>query len=231
MAGADEGPLGDLVQFRILGSVEAVNDDGLPIALTGQKARALLGILLLNAGKVVPADELATRLWGDTPTAPSSLQVQVSRLRKTLQETNGSVPLVNRRPGYVLDVDPEDVDAGVFDRLVMEASKTAARGDPAGAVDTFAEALSLWRGPVLSDAGLPSSPEVMRLEEARVAAIESQIEAELACGRHKEIVSKLEALLVEHPFRERLWSATMLALYRSDRQADALGAFHRLRTL
>jgi len=143
MAGADEGPLGDLVQFRILGSVEAVNDDGLPIALTGQKARALLGILLLNAGKVVPADELATRLWGDTPTAPSSLQVQVSRLRKTLQETNGSVPLVNRRPGYVLDVDPEDVDAGVFDRLVMEASKTAARGDPAGAVDTFAEALSL----------------------------------------------------------------------------------------
>src|SRR5439155_19305354 len=97
--------------------------------------------------------------------------------------------------------------------------------------DTFTQALSLWRGPVLSDAGLPSSPEVMRLEEARVAAIESQIEAELACGRHKEIVSKLEALLVEHPFRERLWSAAMLALYRSDRQADALGAFHRLRTL
>ncbi|HLW16376.1 MAG TPA: BTAD domain-containing putative transcriptional regulator [Actinomycetota bacterium] len=219
------------MRFRILGSVEVVNDEGRPIALVGQKARALLGILLLNAGKVVPADELATRLWGETASSSSSLQVQVSRLRKTLQSANGTVPLVNRRPGYVLDVDPEDVDVGIFDRLVVEASKSAARGDPARAVEIFAEALSLWRGPVLSDAGLPSSPEVMRLEEARITAIESQIQAELACGRHKEIVSKLEALLVEHPYRERLWSAAMLALYRSDRQADALGAFHRLRTL
>jgi DNA-binding SARP family transcriptional activator/tetratricopeptide (TPR) repeat protein len=221
------------MRFRILGPVEAITDDGRPLNLAGQKARALLGILLLNAGKVIPADELAVRLWGDSPTALSSLQVQVSRLRKTLQEANGAAPLTNKRPGYVLEADPEEIDAGQFDRLVADAGKALARRDPAAAVAAFEEGLSLWRGPVLSDAGLtgPVSAEVTRLEEARIAAIEAQAGAELACGRHKEIISKLEGLLVEHPFREQLWASSMLALYRSDRQADALLAFHRLRSL
>jgi DNA-binding SARP family transcriptional activator len=221
------------LRFRVLGSVEALAADGRILNLAGQKARALLGVLLLNPGKVIPADELAVRLWGDAPTALSSLQVQISRLRKTLHDTDGFVPLVNKRPGYVLDVDPEQIDAGLFDRLLVDASKALARNDPAVAVSIFEEALALWRGPVLADAGLtgPVSSEVMRLEESRLAAVEAQAEAELACGRHKEIVSKLEGLLVEHPFRERLWAASMLALYRSDRQADALLAFHRLRSL
>ena len=221
------------MRFRILGPVEARTEEGRILNLAGQKARALLGVLLLNAGKVIPADELAVRLWGDAPTALSSLQVQISRLRKMLLESNGGVPLVNKRPGYVLDVDPAHIDAGQFDLLILDASKALSRNDPATAVSIFSEALALWRGPVLSDAGLtgPVSAEMMRLEESRIAAIEAQTEAELACGHHKEIVSKLEGLLIEHPFRERLWAASMLALYRSDRQADALLAFHRLRSL
>src|SRR5258708_31462599 len=124
------GPLGVAIRmrFRILGPVEALTDDGRALNLAGQKARALLGVLLLNAGKVIPADELAVRLWGDAPTASSSLQVQISRLRKTLQEADGSIPLVNKRPGYVLEVDPEDVDAGWFDALIGEAATALSRG-------------------------------------------------------------------------------------------------------
>jgi DNA-binding SARP family transcriptional activator len=212
------------VEYRVLGPLEVRVGHG-PVSLRGSKQRAVLALLLLNANRVVGREHLIDELWGEAPpeTAVKALQVYVSRLRKLLPEGT----LVTRAPGYVLKVDPEAIDALRFERLVGEA-----RGlDAAGASRLLREALGLWRGPAMAD--LTDEPfvrvEASRLEELRLAALEERIDADLALGRHAELAGELEALIVQHPHRERLRGLQMLALYRSGRQADALAAYRDAR--
>jgi predicted ATPase/DNA-binding SARP family transcriptional activator len=202
------------VEFRILGPLE-VADDGRVVAVPGGKPRALLATLCLSPGETVSAERLIDELWGEEPpeTAANALQVHVSQLRKAL----GADVVVRRGAGYELAVAPEAVDLGRFARLVAEARAA----EPAGAERLLREALGLWRG----------DPEVdrARLEELRLGALEARIDADLALGRHAELVPELEALAAEHPLRERLRGQLMLALYRAGRQADALEVYRQTR--
>jgi DNA-binding SARP family transcriptional activator/tetratricopeptide (TPR) repeat protein len=225
----DEG--GVPLQFRILGPLDVVRGEEC-LAFRGTRERAVLALLVLHANRTVSAERLADDLWsGDPPEgAIHSLRVYVSRLRQALGAAGQTV--VTRPSGYVLEVDPEAVDAWRFEALVARGRDEARAGDHERAATTFREAMTLWRGRALADvAEAPlARAEASRLEEARLAALEDCIEADLACGRHGEVTAELEAVTREHPFRERLWSQRMIALYRSGRQADALRAYHQLRS-
>jgi predicted ATPase/DNA-binding SARP family transcriptional activator len=218
------------MEYRILGSLEAWNG-GRELSLGGLKPRALLALLLLHANELVPADRLIDELWGeDSPEdAPAALRVNVSRLRKALPRD----VLMTRSPGYVLRVEPDTLDLHRFERLVDEGRSLLARGSGGDASDRIREALSLWRGPALADFAYESFAQaaIARLEEIRLAALELRIDADLVVGRHDELVTELEALVAEHPLRERLRSLHILALYRSGRQAEALEAYRRVRSL
>jgi predicted ATPase/DNA-binding SARP family transcriptional activator len=216
------------MEFRILGPLEA-SDGGRQVSLGGPKLRALLALLLLHPNEVVPADRLIDELWGeDSPEdAAAALRVNVSRLRKALA---GDV-LTTRSPGYVLRVEPDALDLHRFERLVDEGRSLLARGLAADASVRLRDALSLWRGSALADFAYESFAQaaIARLEESRLAAVELRIEADLALGGHDELIGELEELVAKHPLRERLRSNLMTALYRSGRQADALGAYQDAR--
>jgi DNA-binding SARP family transcriptional activator len=212
------------MEFRILGPLE-VSDGGGQVSLGGGKPRALLAVLLLHPNEVVSADRLIDELWGeDSPErAAAALRVNVSRLRKALPQD----VLTTRSPGYVIRVEPDDLDLHRFERLVDEARGLRARGLAADASERVRDALSLWRGPALADFGYESFAQtaIARLEEIRLAAVELRIDADLALGRHDDLVGELEALVAEHPLRESLRGHLMTALYRSGRQAEALDAY------
>src|SRR5919198_2726843 len=216
-------------QFGLLGPLE-VTRDGAPAALGGQKQRTLLAALLLEANRVVSSDRLIDAVWGEAPpeTARNTLQVYISQLRKLLPDgALGAVP-----PGYRLVVDPATIDLFEFVRLSDEGRSAIAAGNAAGAAEALRTALALWRGAPLADlAWVPfAQAEIVRLEELRAAAFEDRIDADLALGRHRQLVPELELLIAEHPLRERLRGQLMLALYRAGRQADALAAYQRART-
>ncbi|HEX6381550.1 MAG TPA: BTAD domain-containing putative transcriptional regulator, partial [Acidimicrobiia bacterium] len=232
-ANAERGG-GSGVEFRILGPMEVVHD-GRPVVFGRSRERAVLALLLASCNRVVSAERLADDLWGGDPPerAAHSLQVFVSRLRKALREAGGDGVVVTRPPGYVALVAPEHLDAARFEALVAAARRQSGAGAPAEAAATLRTALALWRGPALADvADAPGArAEAARLEDARLAALEERIDAELACGRHGELTAELEALTREHPLRERLWGQRMLALYRAGRQVEALRAYRDLRAL
>jgi DNA-binding SARP family transcriptional activator len=213
-----------VLEFRILGPLE-VAADGEPLQLSGQKQRALLALLLLDANRVVSTDRIVDALWGEEPprTAATSLQNFVSQLRKLL----GSDVVVTKPPGYQLRIEPEQLDLERFTRLVEESQAEPAAERAA----KLRRALALWRGPPLADLGFEAfaQQEIGRLEELRLAALEDRVEAELEAGRHTDLVGELEAFADEHPLRERLRSHLMLALYRSGRQAEALQIYHDTR--
>jgi DNA-binding SARP family transcriptional activator len=212
------------MEFRVLGPLE-LWDEGGEVSLSGPKPRALLAVLLLHANEVVPTDRLIDELWGDDSPdgAAAALRVNVSRLRKALPQD----VLTTRSPGYLVRVEPDELDLHRFERLVDEGRTLLARGLAAGAAERLREALSLWRGPALADFAYESFAQtaIARLEEIRLAAVELRIDADLALGRHDELVGELEALVAEHPLRERLRGCLMTALYRSGRQAEALDAY------
>jgi DNA-binding SARP family transcriptional activator len=214
-------------EFRILGPVEVVAEDGEPLQLGGQKQRAVLATLLLRANEVVSTDFLVDALWGEQPprTATTSLQNAISALRKVL----GPELLLTRGRGYVLAIDPETLDLARFERLV----RAAREAPPEERAPLLREALRLWRGEPLADlAGEASAtPEARRLEELRLAAFEELVDAELAAGHAADLVPELEALVARHPLRERLRAQLMLALYGAGRQADALAAYQEARRL
>ena len=220
------------MNFRILGPLEIRAGDT-PVPLGGPKQRILLALLLLDAGRVVSRDRLIDALWGeDAPaTASHTLDAYVSRLRKVL-DGDGRARLATCAPGYVLRVDPDDVDLDRFETLVAEAHSALDEGKFAPAAETLREADGLWRGRPLAD--LEFEPfargAVERLVELRLAAIEDRIDAELALGRHRALVGELAELVAEHSLRERLRGQLMLALYRAGRQADALEVFSSGRT-
>jgi DNA-binding SARP family transcriptional activator len=210
-----------MVEFRILGPLEAVALDGEVLPLGGAKQRALLARLLLDAGRVVSTDQLVEALWAGEPppTAITSLQNFVSQLRKAL----GPDTIVTRPPGYLIRVEAGQLDLATVRSLVDEARAS----DPPRRARLLGEALGLWRGEPLAD--LVYEPfagvEIARLAELRLALLEERAEAELALGRHAALVGELEALVREHPLRERVRAQLMLALYRSGRQAEALEVY------
>jgi DNA-binding SARP family transcriptional activator len=214
------------LEFRVLGPLEArVGEHAVPLG--GRKQRALLAVLLLHANEVVTTDRLIDELWGAEPprTAPAALQVHVSQLRNALKADRER--LLTRPGGYMVALEPDQLDLHRFERLVAAGERALADGDPLSALTNLRPALDLWHGPPLADladlsfAHLP----ILRLEELRLAAIETRIEAELAVGHHEALVGELESLVREHPFRERLRGQLMIAFYRSGRQADALEAY------
>jgi DNA-binding SARP family transcriptional activator len=215
------------VEFRILGPLEIADGDR-PVPLAGARTRALLALLLTSANEVVSSDRLIDELWGARPprVAANALQYHVSRLRKALAP---APVIVTREPGYLITVEPDQLDLLRFERLVSEAQGVS----PPEAARRLREALALWRGPPLAD--LKREPfaraEIGRLEELRLAALEQRIEADLALGRRAEVVGELEALTREHPYRETLRGQLMLALYGSGRQADALEVYRDTRRL
>ena len=197
------------MEFRILGPLEVLSE-GQPLNLGGQKQRALLVLLLLEANQVVTNDRAIDALWEPPPrTAQKALQVYVSQLRKVL----GKERLQTKQRGYLLRIEPDELDLSRFERLQAEGN--------------LQQALSLWRGPPLPEFSQErfAQPAIARLDELRLTCLEARIEADLSGGRHVALVSELEALVREYPLRERLRGQLMLALYRSGRQAEALDAY------
>jgi len=219
------------VEFGILGPLE-VRADGHTVALGGARPRAVFAVLALNANQPVSAERLALSLWGEDvpPSAVKTVQVYVARLRKALGDPD---LLVTTPAGYTLRVRPGELDAERFERQVADGREALAAGAAQAAAAAFREALDLWRGPPLAElASAPFAPaEIARLEEQHLAAIELRVEAELAAGRHAELVAELQQLTTQHAWRERLHAQLMLALYRGGRQADALEAYRHAREI
>ena len=210
------------MEFRILGPLE-VEQDGTSLPLGSRQPRTVLAVLLLNANRVVSRDRLIDAVWGADPPerAANALQVYVSQLRKAL----GRDVIVTQQPGYVVRIEPDALDLSRFEALLADA----AGADAESAATSLRAALALWRGPALAD--LDDIPvldvERRRLEELRLGALEGRVEADLERGEHLRLVPELEALVAEHPLRERLRGQLMLALYRSGRQAEALAVYRR----
>lgn len=224
-------PASHEIEFRLLGPVEAIRN-GETLALGGARQRTLLALLLLEPGAPVAPDRLADELWHGRPPpgAATTIRSYVSRLRSVL---GPGTPIATVAAGYSLGVSPELVDAKRFERLVKEGHEALSRGSVRRAADRLRSALALWRGRPFSGAGNPGALalEAERLAELRLLALEERIEAELALGSGVELVVELEALVREHPYRERLWRHLMLALYRAGRQADALAAYRQAREI
>ena len=215
-------------EFRLLGPIEAVRDDR-PVPLGAPKQRALLAVLLLSPSEVVTRERLVDELWGGAPprSAPQSLQVYIHGLRQAL----GAERIETHGRGYLLRVEPEEVDVLRFDRLVEAGSRALAAGRPADAAEDLRRALALWQGEPLADLSREAvaSTAAPRLAEDRLRAIELLNDSDLALGRHQELVPQLEHLIADEPYRERFRSQLVLALYRSGRQKDALDAYRAAR--
>jgi DNA-binding SARP family transcriptional activator len=217
------------VEFRLLGPLELIDDEGQVVGLPAGKPRALLALLLLEAGQPVSVDRIVDGLWGERApaTAANAVRGYVSRVRKLLGEGR----LLTCSPGYLLQTEPESVDVLRFERVRREAAVAAGEGRWQQAAELLGEALSLWRGAPLAE--FKEEPfarvEAGRMEQLRLAVLEDRFDADLALGRHGAIVSELDTLIEAHPHRERLRGQLMLALYRSGRQTDALRAYREAR--
>ena len=217
-------------EFRMLGPIDLVRD-GQALQLGGRRQRALLALLLLEPGRPVSSDRLIDELWlgSPPPGAEHALRVYVSRLRSALDDDTISA----HAPGYALEIEADRIDAHRFEQLLRDGREALVRGAAGLAADRLGAALALWRGRALADVaeGGVLALEAKRLDELRLTCVEDQIEAELALGLHAELVPRLERLVGEEPLRERLWRQLVLALYRCERQADALAAYGRAQAL
>jgi DNA-binding SARP family transcriptional activator len=223
------------MDFHILGPLEVL-DQGRAVPLGGVRQRALLALLLLHANETLAIERLIDELFGESPppTAAKIVHVQISRLRKALAgptADRGAVALLTREHAYELALAPELLDRTRFERLLGDGARELASGRAGAAAATLEQALALWRGPPLADLAYErfAQREIGRLEELHVTALEQLIDARLALGRHADVVGMLQGLISEHPYRERLRAQLMLALYRCDRQADALQAYQEAR--
>jgi DNA-binding SARP family transcriptional activator/WD40 repeat protein len=215
------------LQFRVLGPLEALRD-GRPVRLGGDRQRALLAFLLVHVNELVSTEQLIEQLFGGefSEGSANAVHVAISRLRRVLDSGDASL-LVTRPGGYLLELERQQLDAAIFERLLEEGRAMLAAGDPATAAARLREALALWRGPPLADlASLDFvAPEVRRLEELRRLALMERFDADLALGHDAELIPEIQGLVVSDPLRERLAAQLMLALYRSGRQAEALTVY------
>ena len=220
------------MEVGLLGPLEVEGPDG-QAQFGGPKERLVLALLALRAGQVVSRDALVDALWGDEPpaTAVKTLQGHVARVRRSLEAAGLGDVLATREPGYILGVPSESIDVASFENHASVGRQALADGDASRATAELAAGLNLWRGNALADcrSGGWAAAEALRLDELRLATVEDRIEADLLLGRHRLLVGELESLVARHPLRERLWAALMVALYRADRQADALRAYQRAR--
>lgn len=222
------------VQLNVLGTLE-YRRAGEIVDLGSHKQRSLLALLLINRNRVVSTDRILDELWGEEGAdKQNALWVHISNLRSALEpdrpaRSEGTL-LLTRAPGYLLQVEPDEVDASVFERLLAEGRGLASH-DPSAASLVFAEALSMWRGRTFEDFTYDSfaQSEIHRLDALRLDAVEGRIEADLARGLSHQLVGELEGLVRENPYREHLTALLMTALYRSRRQAEALRAYGQLR--
>ncbi|MCX4792040.1 MULTISPECIES: AfsR/SARP family transcriptional regulator [unclassified Streptomyces] len=218
------------MEITILGPLTVIGKSRLPVG--GTKVRAILALLALNAGSVVSCQDLADELWDDCPprTTKNTLQAHIARLRRLLEGAGRPDALQTVSQGYLLDLSPDAIDAERFHRLASSGAQRVA-DHPQAAVEHLEQALRLWRGPALLDAGPGARcrSAALWLNDSRVAAHENLMAARLALGDERAVASELESLAAQHPLREGLHDLLMLALYRADRQADAIEVFHRLR--
>ena len=214
------------MEFRILGSLE-VAVEGRSLPLGGPSQRALLALLLLHANEIVSSDRLLDELWADGPPASgaTALQVRVSQLRKGLGPAGDR--LETKPPGYLFRAERGELDLEHFSQLVEETEGA----EPVIVAERLREALALWRGPPLADLAYESFAQqaIRRIEELRLAVLERRVDADLALGRHAEVVPELKRLVDAEPLRERFRGQLILALYRAGRQADALAAYQEAR--
>lgn len=218
-----------MVDIRVLGPLEVADDDG-PVALGAAKPRRLLAALVVAGGRPCSPTRLIDVLWGDSPaaSAPKLLQVYTSHLRKTLPV---GVAITTSAHGYALEFDPEALDAVRFERLLAEGRAALADANPTLAAALLHRALALWRGPAYAEIADDDVARgaIERVEELRLGALEERVEAELRLGRHAELLPELRAAASANPLRERFHGQLMLALYRCDRQSEALDVHRALR--
>jgi DNA-binding SARP family transcriptional activator len=219
------------MEYRILGPLEVL-ENGRPLALGRLKERTVLAVLLLHANEFVSRERLVDELWGASPpaTARKAVNVYISKLRQTLT-SSGHEPIATADGGYRLLVDLDLLDADGMRDLVAAARKRMAGGESEEASRLLEEALAFWRGPTLAGLALESvgRDEVAQLDELRLTVLMDRIDCGLALGRHEHVLGELRVLVREHPLRERFRAQQMLALYRADRQADALDAYQQAR--
>jgi len=228
------------VEIKVLGPLE-VSVGGTSIVPSANKPSQLLAMLALNAGHVVTVSALTEEIWDYQPPRSGlpTLHTYILKLRRKLQhalsgqrEVTSKDVLTTRRAGYLLDVEPSDVDAVRYDQLSAAGLLSVNEGDHETASKMLAEALNLWRGPALAD--VPTGPllaiEALRLEENRLGDLHLRIEADLKLGRHHQLLGELATLCARHPLLENFCAQHMVALYRSGRQSQALEAYRRLRT-
>ena len=227
--------MGDELELRVLGPIE-VRHDGSPVHLRGEKPRELLALLAIRPNRPIPAEQLVEELWqgNPPPSAATALRVHIGRIRGVLELDRSASAPSTRLPagphGYVLRVEPDELDAQRFERLVVLAREAVAAGDPVCAVPQLTQALDLWRGPALADIRdiAAAGAEIARLDDLRAVAIEELADARLALGEHTLAVDLVSAALDQFPLRERLTASLMLGLYRGGRQAEALRAYAQL---
>ena len=226
------------IEFRVLGPLEA-SRGGRPLSINGKPA-SLLALLLVHRNEVVSTERLIDGLWGEAPPKSAAKLVQgyVSQLRRSLAAKHGDDDsaggaVLTRPSGYVLRLDAGQLDADRFRAMLDEGRTALGQGDADAASEILRDALALWRGPPLADFAYErfAQEEIARLDELRLIGIEERVEADLALGRQAEVVGELEALIAQHPLRERLRAQLMLALYRCDRQSEALQAYQEARRL
>ena len=226
------------MDFRLLGPFE-VWEHGYPLPLGARRQRAILALLALHPREVLSTDRIVEEIWGEDapPSAVRTVHAYISRLRSCLREGSDadarSAVIVSREPGYLLQIDPDQIDAARFENGVLQAAALMLDGDPRKANEVLRAVLELWRGAALADFMYESfaAIESERLAERRLDAIELRIETDLGLLRHNQVVSELEGLVAIHPVREHFWSQLMVALYRSGRQSDALAVYGRVRQM
>jgi predicted ATPase/DNA-binding SARP family transcriptional activator len=216
------------MEVRFFGNFEAV-EGGVPLPVRGAKQRTVLALLALHRGNPVSTDRLIDALWGDEQVANpvNALQAQIGQLRRTL----GATAIVTSDAGYALGIGPDDVDASRFERAVNRGRLLFDEGEMALASTALGDALRLRRGEPLIEFAYAGFADAERahLAELTLVAIETRVEADLALGRHRELIGELEALCRENPLRERVRELLMLALYRAGRQAEALRTYSEVR--
>ena len=223
------------MELRVLGPIE-VRHDGSPVQVRGGKPRELLALLATRPNRPVTAEQLIEELWegNPPPSAATALRVHIGRIRSVLELDRSSSAPSTRLPagphGYVLRVEPDELDAQRFERLVLLARDAVDAGDPSQAVRRLTQALDLWRGPVLADIRhiAAAGAEITRLDDLRAIAIEELADARLALGEHALAVDLVSSAIAQFPLRERLTASLMLGLYRGGRQAEALRAYSQL---
>ncbi len=223
------------VRYGLLGPLRVFGAHGASI-IGARKIQSLLSLLLIRHGQVVSVEQITDELWGEQVPRRSTaaIQVYVSQLRKFLhRDDDAHSPVVTRLPGYLLDARPEEIDVLVFRNLVRAGRGAARTGDHERAVGFLEQGLELWRGPALD--GLRGSPAAGAfatwLDESYLECVEAMVESSLALGRHRDLIGTLQALTAEHPLRETFYRQLMLALYRAERQADALRVYQNVRTV